>query len=269
MNGKSERNPGPDAGCEVIQIRLTNAKKVKLRKMAEKSSSGTITDLMREKIIKARRRDKCVVCSDNKRNSSILCGVEDPLDIVALEKTEGFKLQYHVLQRALSLIDGFGPDDITILELEERVKKDQINEIIVATNPSIEGDTTTLYIRQRLQKYPVKLTRLACGLPMGGDMEYTDQSTLLRALLASIQGAKSSGVRLGKERTRLVRSPLGSITMAGIPCKAASSSNPTHKPVLPEPVMPVTIAWVVRSGGSYVKRSFVILFFLRSNILPR
>ena len=90
-----------------------------------------------------------------------------------------------------------------------------------------------------------------------------------RALLASIQGTKSSGARSGKERTRLVRSPLGSTTMAGIPCKAASSSNPTHKPVLPEPVMPVIMAWVVRSGGSYVKRSSVIAFFFRSNILPR
>jgi recombination protein RecR len=127
-------------------------------------------------------RDECVICSDGKRDSSILCVVEDSLDVLALEKTAGFKGVYHVLQGALSPIEGIGPDDITISELEERVKQGQINEVIVATNPSMEGDATALYIRQRLQKFPVKLTRLARGLPMGGDLEYADQSTLLRAL---------------------------------------------------------------------------------------
>jgi len=127
-------------------------------------------------------RDECVICSDIKRDNSLLCVVEDSLDVLALEKTAGFIGIYHVLQGALSPIEGIGPDDIKIFELEERVKKGQIAEIIVATNPSMEGDATALYIRQRLQKYPVKLTRLARGLPMGGDLEYADQSTLLRAL---------------------------------------------------------------------------------------
>jgi recombination protein RecR len=127
-------------------------------------------------------RVECVICSDIKRDSSILCVVEDSLDVLALEKTAGFMGIYHVLQGVLSPIEGIGPDDIKIFELEERVKKGQINEIVVATNPSMEGDATALYIRQRLQKYPVKLTRLARGLPVGGDLEYADQSTLLRAL---------------------------------------------------------------------------------------
>lgn len=127
-------------------------------------------------------REECVICADPKRDRSVVCVVEDPLDMVALEKTAGFKGQYHVLQGALSPIEGIGPDDIKIYELEERVKNGGIAEVIVATNPSMEGDATALYLRQRLDKYPVKLTRLARGLPVGGDLEYADQSTLLRAL---------------------------------------------------------------------------------------
>jgi len=127
-------------------------------------------------------REECVICADPGRDRSVVCVVEDPLDMVALEKTDGFRGQYHVLQGALSPIEGIGPDDIKIYELEERVKRGEITEIIVATNPSMEGDATALYLRQRLDKYPVKLTRLARGLPVGGDLEYADQSTLLRAL---------------------------------------------------------------------------------------
>ncbi len=127
-------------------------------------------------------REECVICANPKRDKSVVCVVEDPLDVVALEKTDGFRGQYHVLHGVLSPIEGIGPDDIKIYELEERVKKGGIVEVIVATNPSMEGDATALYLRQRLDKYPVKLTRLARGLPVGGDLEYADQSTLLRAL---------------------------------------------------------------------------------------
>ena len=127
-------------------------------------------------------REKCKICSDDQRDHSILCVVEDSLDVLALEKTAGFMGMYHVLLGALSPIEGIGPDDIKIFELEERVKGGQIKEVVVATNPSMEGDATALYIRQRLEKYPIKLTRLARGLPMGGDLEYADQNTILRAL---------------------------------------------------------------------------------------
>ncbi len=127
-------------------------------------------------------REECVICADPKRDRSVVCVVEDPLDMVALEKTAGFKGQYHVLHGVLSPIEGIGPDDIKIYELEERVKSGGIKEVIVATNPSMEGDATALYLQQCLDKYPVKMTRLARGLPVGGDLEYADQSTLLRAL---------------------------------------------------------------------------------------
>ncbi len=127
-------------------------------------------------------RDICEICANQERDDSLICVVEEPMDVLALERTAGFIGRYHVLHGALSPIEGIGPDDLRIAELEERVKIGNIKEIIVATNPSMEGDATALYLRQRLEDYPVRLTRLARGLPVGGDLEYADQSTLLRAL---------------------------------------------------------------------------------------
>ena len=132
--------------------------------------------------ITAAERDTCEICASHERDESLICVVEDPMDVLALERTAGFIGRYHVLHGALSPIEGIGPDDLRIAELEERVKGGTIKEIIVATNPSMEGDATALYLRQRLEDYPVRLTRLARGLPVGGDLEYADQNTLLRAL---------------------------------------------------------------------------------------
>lgn len=127
-------------------------------------------------------RTQCNICLDEKRDRGTLCVVEDPLDVVALEKTVGYFGLYHVLHGVLSPIEGIGPDDIKVAELEARVSGGEVKEIIVATNPSMEGDATALYIRQRLEKYSIQMTRLARGLPVGGDLEYADQNTLLRAL---------------------------------------------------------------------------------------
>ncbi len=127
-------------------------------------------------------RDRCEICASADRDNGLVCVVEEPMDVLALERTGGFAGRYHVLHGALSPIEGVSPDDLRIAELEERVKEGKIKEIIVATNPSMEGDATALYLRQRLEAYPVHLTRLARGLPVGGDLEYADQSTLLRAL---------------------------------------------------------------------------------------
>ncbi len=143
----------------------------------------TATSLCQECFnITAADREKCEICSDPRRDGSVLCVVEDALDVLALERTAGFGGRYHVLHGALSPIEGIGPDDLKINELVERVKSGQIKEIIVATNPSMEGDATALYLRQRLVGLDVHLTRLARGLPVGGDLEYADQGTLLRAL---------------------------------------------------------------------------------------
>lgn len=127
-------------------------------------------------------REKCEICADSDRDASILCVVEEPLDMLALERTAGFSGRYHVLHGALSPIEGIGPDDIKVNELVERVKDGVVKEVIVATNPSMEGDATALYLRQRLEPYQIRMTRLARGLPVGGDLEYADQNTLLRAL---------------------------------------------------------------------------------------
>jgi recombination protein RecR len=132
--------------------------------------------------ITAAGREKCEICSNPQRDGNILCVVEDPLDVLALERTAGFGGRYHVLHGVLSPIEGIGPDDLKISELVKRVKEGSVKEIIVATNPSMEGDATALYLRQRLEGLNVHMTRLARGLPVGGDLEYADQSTLLRAL---------------------------------------------------------------------------------------
>jgi len=108
--------------------------------------------------------------------------VEEPLDVLALERTAGYKGHYHVLHGALSPIEGIGPEDIKLAELLERVGAGEVEEIIIATNPSLEGDATAMYLQQQLQPFSVMVTRLARGLPVGGDLEYADQNTLLRAL---------------------------------------------------------------------------------------
>lgn len=127
--------------------------------------------------------ERCRVCSDSDRSDAILCVVEDPLDVAALERTSAFEGRYHVLHGALSPVEGVGPEDLKIEELLERVRGEGVEEVIIATNPSMEGDATGMYLRQQLGSMDVRLTRLARGLPMGGDLEYADQNTLMRALM--------------------------------------------------------------------------------------
>ncbi len=125
--------------------------------------------------------ERCEICSNPERNTGSICVVEEPLDVLAIERTGGFLGRYHVLHGVLSPIEGIGPDDIKIRPLIQRVVNENIREVIIATNPSMEGDATALYIKQQLGPN-VRITRLARGLPVGGDLEYADQNTLLRAL---------------------------------------------------------------------------------------
>jgi len=127
-------------------------------------------------------RERCEICESPQRDGSLVCVVEEALDVLALERTGGYRGKYHVLQGVLSPIEGIGPDDLKIKQLIARVARGEIKEVILATNPSMEGDATALYLRQRLEPLGVRVTRLARGLPMGGDLEYADQNTLLRAL---------------------------------------------------------------------------------------
>jgi recombination protein RecR len=127
-------------------------------------------------------RDCCEVCASPAREESIICVVEEPSDVIALERIGAYQGKYHVLHGALSPIEGIGPDDLKIKQLLSRVGLGNVKEIILATNPSMEGDATALYLRQQLLPFNIHVTRLARGLPVGGDLEYADQNTLLRAL---------------------------------------------------------------------------------------
>jgi recombination protein RecR len=124
----------------------------------------------------------CEICANPRRDESLICVVEEPLDVLVLEKTEAFQGRYHVLHGVLSPIEGVVPEDLKIRELIERVKRGGVKEVILATNPSMEGDATALYLRQQIQPLGPRITRLARGLPVGGDLEYADQNTILRAL---------------------------------------------------------------------------------------
>ncbi len=132
--------------------------------------------------ITAAGRVECEVCASSERDASLLCVVEEPLDVLALERTSGFQGRYHVLHGVLSPIEGIGPDDLKIKELLMRLRGGAVREVILATNPSMEGDATAMYLQQQMLPLGVRVTRLARGLPVGGDLEYADPNTLLRAL---------------------------------------------------------------------------------------
>jgi recombination protein RecR len=126
--------------------------------------------------------DPCPVCSDPAREAGLLCVVEEPLDVLAIERTREYKGRYHVLHGVLSPVEGVGPDDLKIHELVERLRAQPIKEVILATNISLEGESTAMYLQKQIAPLGVRVTRLARGLPVGGDLEYADETTLARAL---------------------------------------------------------------------------------------
>ena len=124
----------------------------------------------------------CEICSDSQRDSSLICVVEEPRDIVALERTREYKGLYHVLQGAINPIDGIGPEQLKIRELLERLKGNTVVEVILCTNPNIEGEATAMYLAKLIEPLGIQVSRIASGLPVGGDLEYADELTLGRAL---------------------------------------------------------------------------------------
>ena len=125
--------------------------------------------------------EECDICTDSRRDQSVICVVEDPYDIGPIERTGEYRGLYHVLGGALSPLDGIEPEDLRIAELVERVEKEGTKEIVIATNPNTTGEATALFIAQELKDMPVRVTALASGLPVGGDLEYADEVTLGRA----------------------------------------------------------------------------------------
>lgn len=124
----------------------------------------------------------CPICKNPKRDKTTICVVEEPKDVMALEKTQEYSAMYHVLHGVISPLNGIGPDQINIKELVKRVREDDVKEVIMATNATAEGETTAVYISRLLKPLGVKVTRLAYGIPVGGDLEYADEVTLARAL---------------------------------------------------------------------------------------
>ncbi|HLF42274.1 MAG TPA: recombination mediator RecR [Acidimicrobiia bacterium] len=131
--------------------------------------------------------EECSICRDSRRDNSLVCVVERPQDVVVVERTQEFRGRYHVLGGSLSPINGIGPGQIRIEELKARVGPEGITELILATNPTVEGDATAMYIARELKPLGVKVTRLASGLPVGGDLDYADELTLGRALAGRME----------------------------------------------------------------------------------
>ncbi|MEK4676994.1 MULTISPECIES: recombination protein RecR [Bacillus] len=146
---------------------LVNAR----RDLAYCSVCGHITD-----------RDPCYICNDSHRDQSVVCVVQEPKDVIAMEKMKEYQGVYHVLRGAISPMEGIGPEDINIPQLLKRLHDETVQEVILATNPNIEGEATAMYISRLLKPTGIKVTRIAHGLPVGGDLEYADEVTLSKAL---------------------------------------------------------------------------------------
>ncbi|MFD1416267.1 recombination mediator RecR [Oceanobacillus jeddahense] len=146
---------------------LVNAK----RELTHCSVCGHITD-----------QDPCAICQDTSRDGSVICVVQDPKDVIAMEKMKEFRGKYHVLHGAISPMDGIGPEDINVPDLINRLKDEEVEELILATNPNIEGEATAMYISRLVKPSGIRTTRIAHGLPVGGDLEYADEVTLSKAL---------------------------------------------------------------------------------------
>lgn len=131
--------------------------------------------------------DECAICRDARRDPTVLCVVERPQDIIVVERTQEFRGRYHVLGGSLSPINGIGPGQLRIPELRNRIPAEGVTELIVATNPTVEGDATAMYLAREFKPSGVKVTRLASGLPVGGDLDYADELTLGRALVGRME----------------------------------------------------------------------------------
>ncbi|GMK42446.1 recombination protein RecR [Paenibacillus sp. CCS19] len=126
--------------------------------------------------------DPCRICQDNTRDRSVICVVQESKDLVAMERTKEFEGYYHVLQGAISPMEGIGPDQIRVAELLQRLSDERVQELILATNPNIEGEATAMYLSRLVKPFGIRVTRIAHGLPVGGDLEYADEVTLSKAL---------------------------------------------------------------------------------------
>ena len=156
-----------DAEAQALADSITEAK----REMKYCSICGNLTD-----------QDPCAICSDQSRRTDVICVVESPKEVAAMERIREFNGQYHVLNGVISPMEGVGPEDINLRSLIKRLQNSDVRELIIATNPNIEGEATAMYIARLIKPAGIKVTRIAHGLPVGGDLEYADEVTLLKAM---------------------------------------------------------------------------------------
>ena len=152
-------------------FRLSDSIREAKEQMRYCSVCGNLTDV-----------DPCAICSDTDRDPSVICVVESPRDVIAMEKIREFKGYYHVLHGTISPMNGIGPDDINLKSLVLRLQDERVQELIIATNPTIEGEATAMYIARLIKPSGIKVSRIAHGIPVGGDLEYADEVTLLKAV---------------------------------------------------------------------------------------
>lgn len=156
-----------DSEAAALADSITDAK----REMKYCSVCGNLTD-----------QDPCIICADSSRNTDVICVVESPRDVAAMERIREFNGLYHVLHGVISPMEGVGPEDINLKSLITRLQQNDVNELIIATNPNIEGEATAMYIARLIKPAGIKVSRIAHGLPVGGDLEYADEVTLLKAM---------------------------------------------------------------------------------------
>lgn len=177
-----ERLPGiGPKTAQRLTYHLLHAPKEESEKLARAAVELKEKTVLCEICFNISESSPCPICNDSNRNQSIIAAVEDPLDVLALEKAN-FKGLYHVLHGAISPLESIGPEELKIKELLPRLKSGEVQEVIIATNPTMEGEATAMYIERLIRPLGVKVTRIARGLPVGGDLEYADETTLTRAL---------------------------------------------------------------------------------------
>ena len=172
---------GPKS-AQRIAFHLLKTEKVDALRLAHAISEAKDRVSFCQQCFNIAEGSECGLCADDRRDPTILCVVEEPRDIVAVEKTQEFNGRYHVLQGAISPIEGIGPEQLRIRELLGRIEREGVEEVILCTNPNLEGEATAMYLGRLLKDLQVKVTRIASGLPVGGDLEYADELTLGRAL---------------------------------------------------------------------------------------
>ncbi len=175
------RGSGPKS-AQRIAFHLLKTEKVDALRLAHAITEAKDRVTFCQTCFNIAEGDQCGLCADDRRDRTVLCVVEEPRDIVAVEKTQEFSGRYHVLQGAISPIEGIGPEQLRIRELLGRIEREGVEEVILCTNPNLEGEATAMYLTRLLKDLDVRVTKIASGLPVGGDLEYADELTLGRAL---------------------------------------------------------------------------------------